>query len=135
LLDVRLSAAVVTHVRTLPAVGRVLELGSFARLQLTMRRDWPLIIGTLQTAAREKGYYGLGTVTRQEADVIGRAWVGDGARLASDGKTWVSKDGLRKYRPFTLKKTRGVWQANLEWRTDPTGTWLSNGHLNLKGRP
>ena len=135
LLDVRLSVAVTVSVRTMPGVGRVLDLGNLARLQLTLRRDWPEISAMLQTAAREKGNYTLGTVTRREADVIGRAWVGDGARLASDGRTWVSRDGLRQYRPFKYKVKRGVWQANIQWRVKPEGEWLSNGHIHLKGRP
>ncbi len=135
LLDARLSTAVVTSVRTLPGAGRIVELGSLARLRLTMRHDWPRISGMLQTAAREKGHYGIGAVSRHEADLIGRAWVGDGAKFSKDGTAWISEDGLRQYRPFAYKHRSGVWQANIQWRVTPRGSWLSNGHLDLRGRP
>jgi len=48
------------------------------------------------------------------AQQIGEAWVGDGYRVASDGVTLVSKDGLRVYRPPTFKPKLGTVQANLE---------------------
>ena len=58
----------------------------------------------LRDATKGKGNYGLGSATRNQADDMGRAWVGDGAKLASDEKTLVSKDGLRQYRPPTAFK-------------------------------
>ena len=42
-------------------------------------------IGILRDAAKGKGNFGLGSGTRAEADKLGRAWVGDGYKLASDG--------------------------------------------------
>lgn len=91
--------------------------------------------GQLRDAAKGKGNYGLDTATRNQADDMGRAWVGDGAKLASDGKILVSKDGLRQYRPPTAKPNSphaktGV-QANLERRFKPEGQWQGNGHLDI----
>jgi filamentous hemagglutinin len=57
----------------------------------------------LRDAAKGKGNFGLGSGTRAEADKLDKAWVGDGAEVASDGKTLVSKDGLRQYRPPSYK--------------------------------
>ncbi|MEN4643109.1 VENN motif pre-toxin domain-containing protein [Pantoea agglomerans] len=85
--------------------------------------------------------YGVGTGTKEEADRLGKIWVGDGARPTSDGTGLVSADGTRIYRspkekpnaPDSLNPT--VTQANFESYTknietgkmDKTG----NGHLNI----
>lgn len=37
---------------------------------------------------------------------------GAGYKVASDGKTLVSSDGLRVYRPPSFKPRLGKWQAN-----------------------
>ncbi|MEN4735130.1 filamentous hemagglutinin [Pantoea agglomerans] len=87
--------------------------------------------------------YGVGTGTKEEADRLGKIWVGDGARPTSDGTGLVSADGTRIYRspkekpnaPDSLNPT-GT-QANFESYTknietgkmDKTG----NGHLNVSG--
>jgi hypothetical protein len=87
--------------------------------------------GILRDAARGKGNFGLGSGTRAEAERLGRAWVGDGAKLASDGKTLVSADGLRQFRPPSFKPNLGIEQANFEQRLAPSGQWFSNGHLDI----
>jgi hypothetical protein len=57
--------------------------------------------------------------------LIGKAWVGEDFRLASDGKTMISSDGLRQYRPPSFKPNLPAqyggpgYQANFEWRTIP----------------
>jgi filamentous hemagglutinin len=61
-----------------------------------------------------------------------RPWVGNGAKVASDGKTLVSADGLRQYRPPEFKPNLGKVQANFEARQQSFGQWLSNGHLDVK---
>ncbi|MEE9427952.1 MAG: hypothetical protein V3V25_07370, partial [Paracoccaceae bacterium] len=76
-----------------------------------------------------------GSATRAEATELGQSWVGPGYRVASDGKTLVSADGLRQYRPAQPKPnspyaTTGV-QANFQLRHDPIGRWTSNAHLNI----
>ena len=50
----------------------------------------------LRAAAKGKGNFGLGPASQEQAVAAGRAWVGDNATLASDGKTWVSQDLLRQ---------------------------------------
>jgi len=87
--------------------------------------------GILRDAARGKGNFGLGSGTRAEAERLGRTWVGDGAKLASDGKTLVSADGLRQFRPPSFKPNLGIEQANFEQRLAPSGQWFSNGHLDI----
>lgn len=73
--------------------------------------------GMLRAAALGKGNFGIGQATAQEAKAMGKAWVGQKYRVASDGKTLVSSDGLRTFRPPSSKNspyaTTGV-QANFE---------------------
>lgn len=50
----------------------------------------------------------------------------------------ISADGLRQYRPPTLKPnssyaTTGI-QANFQSRDVPKGEWQNNGHLNITGQ-
>ncbi|OAN69615.1 hypothetical protein A8B83_01580 [Rhodobacteraceae bacterium EhC02] len=77
----------------------------------------------------------LGTATRAEAAELGEAWVGPGFRVASDGRTLISADGLRQYRPPAPKPnspyTQTGVQANFEQRLDPTTSWTSNAHLDI----
>jgi hypothetical protein len=92
-------------------------------------------IGILRDAARGKGNFGLGTASAPQAQTLGEAWVGEGYTVASDGKTLISQDGLRQYRPPSSKPNSpyaptGV-QANFEQRFVPEGRWQSNGHLDI----
>lgn len=92
-------------------------------------------IGILRDAATGKGNFGLGKATAEQADNLGKAWVGDGYRIASDGKSLVSADGLRVYRPPSPKSspyaTTGT-QANFERKIEVGGRPISNGHLNIE---
>ena len=63
---------------------------------------------------------------------MGRAWVGDGATVRSDGKTMISRDGLRQYRPPSYKPRLGRFQANLEARNEPLAWSRPN---SLAGAP
>jgi hypothetical protein len=92
---------------------------------------WEKTSGLLRNAKAGKGNFGLGSGTRAESEQAGRAWVGEDAQLASDGKTLVSRDGLRQYRPPSYKPNLGRWQSNFEWRNGPSGQWQGNGHLNV----
>ncbi|MDF7680581.1 hypothetical protein PT300_08240 [Enterobacteriaceae bacterium ESL0689] len=93
-------------------------------------------IGILRDAAKgNKGYFGLGSATANEANVLGEAWVGPGYRISKDGTSWVSADGLRVYRPPSAKPnsthaTTGI-QANFEQKLTPGGRPISNGHLDI----
>src|SRR5258708_7026397 len=77
--------------------------------------DWAELSGVLREAAKGKGNFGLGSAAQEQAVAAGRGWVGDNATLASDGKTWVSQDGLRQFRPPSYKPNLDQWQANFEW--------------------
>lgn len=78
--------------------------------------------------------FSLGLAKYDDAIILGRAWVGEGFTVASDGTTLVSADKLKQFRPPSLKNSpfasTGV-QANFEWRANPSGRWLGNGHLNI----
>lgn len=63
----------------------------------------------------------------------GKAWVGEGYTVASDGKTLVSADKFRQYRPPSYKPNLGKTQANFEQRipNQTTKQWFSNAHLDI----
>jgi len=90
-------------------------------------------MGILRSASFGKGNFGLGAATRATSERVGTAWVGEGYEVASDGKTLLSADGLRQYRPPSLKPRSpfAPVQANFESREIPRGQWQSNGHLNI----
>ena len=88
-------------------------------------------IGILKDAVRGKGNFGLGRATTEEAERLGKAWVGKHYTISSDGKTLVSADKLRQFRPPTYKPKLGKVQANFEKRLEPDGKWQSNGHLDI----
>ena len=87
--------------------------------------------------------YGVGAGTKDEADRLGKIWVGEGARPTSDGSGLVSADGTRIYRspkekpnaPGSLNPTG--FQANFESYTKNIETGkmdkVGNGHLNIMG--
>lgn len=98
--------------------------------------DWANVSGILRDASRGKGNFGVGTGTAAEAQAAGRAWVGSGARPASDGfGGWVSSDGLRMWRPPSYKPEMGRWQSNFQWRNSLNQTWQGNGHLDITDLP
>jgi filamentous hemagglutinin len=88
--------------------------------------------GMLREAAQGKGNFSVGTTNGVEADAIGRAWVGDGYTVASDGKTLVSLDRLRQYRPPSYKPRLGRYQANLEQRQSGQTQWYLNAHIDIE---
>jgi RHS repeat-associated protein len=93
--------------------------------------DWPQLSGMLRDAAKGKGNFGVGSATREQAEASGRAWVGPNSRVASDGNTLVSRDGLRVFRPPSNKPRLGKTQANFEQKTSPDGRPFSNAHLDI----
>jgi RHS repeat-associated protein len=88
----------------------------------------------MDKAIQKQGMFGIGEATASQSDVLGKFWVGDKYRIASDGSTLVSEDGLRQYRPPKAKNspysTTGV-QSNFESRAAPKGSWTNNGHLDI----
>ena len=97
--------------------------------------DWAEVSGIVRDAANGKGNFGLGPGTASQAERAGQAWVGDGYTIASDGKTWVSSNGLRQWRPPSYKPNLDMWQSNFESRLVPRGQWQSNGHLDITDLP
>ena len=89
-------------------------------------------IGILRDAARGKGNFTIrGAVSEQDAIRLGEAWVGPGFKIASDGKTLVSANGLKQFRPRSFKPRLGKDQVNFERRFEPSGQWQGNGHLDV----
>lgn len=66
---------------------------------------------------------------------VGEEWVGENARLSSNGKALISDDGLRQYRFPSYKPGWSTYQANFESRLTPSGPWTSNGHLTITFGP
>ncbi|GAB2706669.1 WXG100-like domain-containing protein [Nocardia thraciensis] len=97
--------------------------------------NWEKISGIVRDAKNGKGNFGVGSGTAQEAEVAGRSWVGPNAKLSSDGKTLVSEDGLRQFRPPSFKPNLGMYQSNFEWRNVPNGRWQGNGHMDVTDLP
>jgi hypothetical protein len=99
--------------------------------------SWAEQSGILRSAAEGKGNFGLESATAKDAEVLGRSWVGEGYRVVSDGRTLISQDGLRQFRPPSYKPSLGIYQANFEQRlADQTSRqWFSNGHLNITDLP
>lgn len=89
----------------------------------------------LRQASQGKGNFGVGTASASDATRLGTSWVEEGYTVASDAKTLVSSDGLRQFRPPSLKPNSPYAptgsQANFEWRDVPKGQWQGNGHLNI----
>ncbi len=82
--------------------------------------------------------FSVGRGTVAEADLLGKIWVGDGAKKTADGTGWISADGTRVYRTPAVKSspyaTTGV-QANFEtYSINPVNGQkikVSNGHLDV----
>jgi len=93
-------------------------------------------IGILRDAATAKGNFSLGRATAAEADTLGKAWVGENARLSRDGSAMVSADGTRTYRGPQAKSsslaTTGT-QANFQRKEMVDGKLreVANGHLDV----
>jgi hypothetical protein len=128
------AAALVRSLKKQTGGSRDSNLASGDGVKFALRGLTDRLVGILRAALRGKRDFSLGSATRRIADLLGRAWVGPGARLASDGKTWISLDGLRQYRPPEHKKTgvrEGQVVANFERRDRPDGEFPHNGHLAI----
>jgi filamentous hemagglutinin len=85
---------------------------------------------------KQKGNFGkeinLGSATGEQADTMGKAWVGPKYRVTSDVGL-ESLDGLRKYRPPSWKEKLGKAQANFERRFEGQASkeWQANGHIDI----
>ncbi|WP_304666627.1 MafB family polymorphic toxin [Neisseria bergeri] len=98
--------------------------------------DWK----TIQPNKKGEINFGIGSATRQEAEQLGKIWVGDGAKPVNSPSCqgcMLSADGTRLYRPPTTKSNTPESlnptrvQANFVTRS-VDGKTLTNGHLNIK---
>ncbi len=90
--------------------------------------DWKQIAKKLDNVSNTKGNFGIGKYTKNQTDDLGKAWVGDGAKLSSDGKSLISADGLKKYRFPAYKVKVNKTQANLEWRSSVNDNWFGGNN-------
>ena len=85
----------------------------------------------LTNARNGRGCFGLGSASYAEANLAGAKWVGENYRVSSNGKMWISADGLRQYRLPSYKPKLKKYQANFESRNTNGGEWINNGHLDV----
>lgn len=118
-------------------------IGIGAAINLTkVAPDSPLLAGALRETAEASKLalanigpynFSVGEFTREQTQVMGEAWVGNGYSVTSRGFL-ESADGLRQFRPPSLKNspfaTTGI-QANLSQRLPGMTEWISNGHVNV----
>lgn len=83
--------------------------------------------------AKGKGNFGIVSATRKEAEAMGKAWIGKGYKVASDGKTLVSAEGMRQLRPPSFKPRLKKTQAKFVRKSDgrSTNSWQDNAHLDI----
>lgn len=79
----------------------------------------------------------FGQVSRLTSNLAGRIYTG--RPLASIGKSLVSRDGLRQYRPPVFKVRQGYVQSNFQYRSslkysfkNPNQPGAYNGHLRVR---
>ena len=94
--------------------------------------DWACLNGMLRQAMKEKGNFTIGSATIEQANAMGKAWVGDNFKVSKNGVALISSDGMRQYRAPTIKKG-GRIQANFQRKFggQRSREWSSNGHLNI----
>ena len=85
----------------------------------------------LTNARNGRGCFGLGSASCAEANLAGAKWVGENYRVSSNGRMWISADGLRQYRLPSYKPKLKKYQANFESRNTNGGEWINNGHLDV----
>ncbi len=95
----------------------------------------PRLAQAVKGSATTNPNFSVGSGSAAEAERLGKIWVGDGARILTDEKGWVSFDGTRvcrfpAYKPNASQSLNptGV-QANFETLKD--GQTVSNGHMEI----
>jgi hypothetical protein len=108
----------------------------YARTAENQGLSWVEQSGILRAAARGKGNFGIGSASADDANALGRIWVGEDFTTASDGRILISKDGLRQYRPPSYKPSVGGYQADFERRfPGQLSSGWSDGHLDIWDLP
>ncbi|MCA1790112.1 MAG: RHS repeat-associated core domain-containing protein, partial [Thioalkalivibrio sp.] len=96
------------------------------------------VMQTIFEVGKNKGNFGVGSMSREKADQLGRAWVGDNARpLMKNGKQTglISEDGSKVYRSASEKRKTGRYQANLEEITTNSNgqrAVIRNAHIDIQ---
>ena len=85
----------------------------------------------LTNARNGRGCFELGSASYAEANMAGAKWVGENYWVSSNGRMWISADGLRQYRLPSYKPKLKKYQANFESRNTNGGKWINNGHLDV----
>jgi filamentous hemagglutinin len=94
-------------------------------------------IGGFSDVARTKGNFGLedvgfpASVDASTAQSLAAEWVGSDAVVNSNGSALISSNGLKQFRLPTAKSYSLDTVANFEWRSEPNGSWMGNGHLTV----
>ncbi|MCH9625859.1 MAG: hypothetical protein S4CHLAM123_10430 [Chlamydiales bacterium] len=122
-----------TEAANLGRVGRAAEGVLKASKGAGITDDWVNLSGMLKQAAKNKGNFGIGSGTMEQANAMGKAWVGDGYRTSNSGKAWISADGMKQYRPPSQKPFLNKIQANFERKFEgqTSRQWQSNAHLDI----
>jgi filamentous hemagglutinin len=126
------------------AMGNAENIALYPQLKVDLRQqhlnNLAKLDPRLAVAAKGDGgklNFSIGSGTRTEANNLGKLWVGEGAQAVSNGG-WISADGLRGYRPPTVKQNTlakynptGI-QANFETYTfnvEGLRQKIQNGHM------
>ena len=122
MLDVECSVAV---------LGPVGEINALRATTMGVTELSAVRAGILREAARGVGQFTIaGSVSVAEANLLGRSFVGPGARSIQGGKGLLSADGLRVFR-FPTSKRYGGTVANFESRATTAQGFTNNGHLRI----
>ncbi|MFH1197424.1 MAG: RHS repeat-associated core domain-containing protein [bacterium] len=107
-------------------IGIALELAAFKKANSLLNRADKLL-----EISKGTGNFGIGEATSKESMKLGEKWVGKGYTTSKDGNILISKDKLRQYRKPSYKPKLNKNQANFESRSQPSGKWENNGHLDV----
>jgi hypothetical protein len=91
-------------------------------------------MGMLRELFQGEKNINMGTATAEDSEALAQDFLGPNSRPMSNGKGWVSADGLRTYR-FPAPKdssfaSTGI-KSNFEVKVSPTAKPYVNGHLNI----
>lgn len=64
--------------------------------------------------ARARGLIGVRRRNGRSGRPTGELWAGQGCRVTRNGRTLVSRNGMRTYRPPALKRGKCIYQTNFE---------------------
>lgn len=116
-------------------VGPLAKIAFDPNTVLATGKNWRIASRVFYDLLKQKGNFNIGSATHSQAKELGMTWVGKGYKVASDGRTLVSRDGLKQYRPPSEKPRSNFaktgTQANFEHKPSRNGAWVGNGHLDI----